>query len=110
MRLAKILNFYNYPARNYQVNDVATIKGFEVIFNNVVTFALGIAGIVFFIMLIVGGFRYIFAGGDPKSAAAARNVITYAIIGLLVLIISYLALLLIEFFTGAQITTFNLTA
>jgi len=89
--------------------DVATIKGFEVIFANVLSVALALAGIVLFVMLIMGGFRYMTAGGDPKAAGAARNTITYAIIGMLLLLVSYLILLLIERFTGAKITVFNLT-
>lgn len=94
----------------HQIGGVATIKGFEVIFNNVVTVALGLAGIVLFIMLILGGFKFMLAGGDPKTAAAARNTITYAVLGLVVLILSYLILELIRQFTGANVTVFNLTA
>ena len=40
-----------------------------------------IAGILTFIWLIIGGFRLLFSGGDPKNIAGARDNITFALIG-----------------------------
>ena len=45
---------------------------------------LTIAGILTFIWLIIGGFRLLFSGGDPKNVAGARDNITFAIIGLVI--------------------------
>ncbi len=41
-----------------------------------------IVGIVAVIMIIVGGFRYVTAGGDSNSVSSAKNTIIYALIGL----------------------------
>jgi len=63
---------------------------------------LGIAGLVFFAMLIVGGFRYLNAGGDEKATTAARNTLTQAFIGLVIVIASVLILQLVSTIFGIR--------
>ncbi len=89
-------------------NGVATIANLECVFQNVVQAFLGFAGIVLFILLIVGGFRFITSGGDPKAVEGAKKTITSAIIGLIVILLSYLILVLIKAITGVDVTTFKL--
>ncbi len=43
-----------------------------------------VVGIVAVIMIIYGGFRYITSGGDANNISTAKNVILYAIIGLII--------------------------
>jgi hypothetical protein len=43
-----------------------------------------VVGIVAVIMIIIGGFRFVTAGGDSSNVAAARSTILYAIVGLVV--------------------------
>lgn len=89
-------------------NDVATLKGLEGVFENVVQIVLGLAGIVLFIMIIVGGFKYITAGGDPKGMEGAKKTLTYAIGGMVFLALGFLILRLIEQFTGVTVTQFRI--
>lgn len=63
--------------------------GPEGIFNQITTIALGIIGAVSVIMLIWGGLRYIISGGDSKKITDAKNTILYAIIGLIIAMLSY---------------------
>ncbi|PIT98133.1 MAG: hypothetical protein COT71_02445 [Candidatus Andersenbacteria bacterium CG10_big_fil_rev_8_21_14_0_10_54_11] len=49
---------------------------------------LGIIAIIAVIVIIIAGFRLIISGGDEESARAARRQILYAIIGLVVIILS----------------------
>ncbi len=88
-------------------NCAAVIGGFEGLFANVLNAVLGLAGIVLFIMLIIGGFKYITSGGDPKAAAAARMTLTHAIMGIVLVASAYLILVIIQEFTGADLTTFR---
>jgi len=88
--------------------DVVQLKYLECIFGNVVTIILGLAGIVLFIMLIVGGFRYITSGGDPKSVEAARKTLTSAIGGIVLIALAFLILKFIEVFTGVPVTEFKI--
>jgi len=78
------------------------------IFKNVVNVALGFAGIAFFILLLVGGFKYMSAGGDPKAIDSAKKTLTAAIAGLLVVILSFLVLVFIKEFTGVDLTEFKI--
>lgn len=43
-----------------------------------------IVGIVAVIMIIWGGFRYITSGGDSGNVSAAKNIIIYALVGLVI--------------------------
>lgn len=87
----------------------AKISDLETVFGNVVRSALGFAGIVLFILLLVAGFKYITSGGDPKAVEGARKTLTSAIVGLIVILVSYLILVLIETITGVRVTQFNIT-
>ena len=81
---------------------VATIKGLEAIFFNVVVVILSLAGIVLFIMLIIGGFKYLTAGSSQEQTQSARQTLTYAFIGFIVIVAAFLILRLIGEFTGVQ--------
>lgn len=88
------------------VGDVATIQGFECLFKNILQIVVPIAGLAFFAMFLIGGFKYLTSAGDPKKAAAATSTLTMAFIGIIGVIISWLILLLIEQFTGINVTEF----
>lgn len=47
----------------------------------IISIILGIAAVI---MVIVGGFQYSLASGDPKSADNAKNTVLYAIIGMVI--------------------------
>lgn len=53
---------------------------------NLILFALGIIAVI---MIIYGGFRFVLANGDPGQVKTARETIMYAVIGLVVAILSY---------------------
>lgn len=72
----------------------------EGIFSNIVSIAIGLAGIVFFIMFVVGGFNYLTASGDEGKVQGARKTLTYAIFGLVLIALAYLIIRLISDFTG----------
>ena len=76
--------------------------GLEAVFSSVLNAALALGGIALFIMLLVGGIKYITAGGDSKAAASAQQTLTWAILGLVFLAMAYLILRLIANFTGVQ--------
>jgi hypothetical protein len=78
-------------------------------FNNIVGVALGFAGIGLFIMLLIGGFKFITSGGDPKAAGAAKQTLTFAIVGMILIASAYLIIKIIGQFTGVtDITVFNI--
>lgn len=92
-----------------RVTDVATIKGLETIFYNLVAVSLALAGIVLFIMLLVGGFKYLTAGDNADQAQSARQTLTYGFLGFILIVAAFLILKLIEQFTGVPVTIFKVT-
>ena len=54
------------------------------------TLILGV-GIVAVLMLIIGGFRYVFSQGNEKAVTGAKDTIVYAIIGIIVCLVAYAA-------------------
>jgi hypothetical protein len=61
----------------------------EVLFKNITGALIFIIGALSVIMIIVGGLRYVTSNGDPSNTKAAREIITYSVIGLIVAIASY---------------------
>ena len=82
------------------------LSDLEGVFGNVIKSALALAGVVLFVLLLVGGIKYITSGGDPKAAEGAQKTITYAIGGLILILLSYLILVLIKTITGVDVTQF----
>lgn len=67
-------------------------KYIQYIFN----LALIIAGLIAFLSLVYGGFRYLASAGNPTTMSDARSQITAGILGLVILIASYLILIQIN--------------
>ncbi len=59
------------------------------IFTQITNTILAAVGLIAVIMLIFGGIRYIISGGDQKKVTDAKNTILYAIIGLIIALLSY---------------------
>lgn len=56
---------------------------------DIINYALALAGIVAVAFLIFGGFRYITSGGNDEAAESGKKIITNSIIGLIIIILSY---------------------
>lgn len=85
---------------------VAQLSCIPAVFQNVVTAALLFAGVVAVFMIAYAGIRYITSRGDPKAVEGARNTLTWAVIGLIVIIISFAIINFIAYFTGTQCIRF----
>lgn len=55
----------------------------------IINILIFIIGLVAVIMLIVGGFRYVFSQGNEKSVQGAKDTILYAIIGIVVAVLAF---------------------
>lgn len=88
--------------------DVARLQNLEDIFATIVSLALRAAGLVSFVMILVGGFKYLTSAGDPKAAASARSTLTWGIAGIAIIIGAWLILRLISYFTGIDVTIFEI--
>lgn len=59
------------------------------ILSDLFTIALYLALFLTFFWLVWGAFQYLFAGGNKESLAKARSRITWAIIGLVIIILAF---------------------
>ena len=56
------------------------------VITNTMLFAIGVVAVI---MLIIGGFRYVFSGGNQQSVTGAKDTILYAVIGIVVALLAY---------------------
>ncbi|MBQ3263959.1 hypothetical protein IJH06_02515 [Candidatus Saccharibacteria bacterium] len=59
-----------------------------VVFKDISNVVLGFIGIIAVVMLVIGGIRYMVSGGDSKKITDAKNTVLYAIIGLVICLLS----------------------
>jgi len=63
---------------------------------SVINFALRIIGSIAIIILIIGGFMFMFAQGNQQKIDEAKDIVKYAIIGLLVTFLSYIIVITVQ--------------
>lgn len=68
----------------------------NIIVNNLFVFA----GVIFFLMIIFAGFRFI---GDAKGKEDAQKIVQTALIGFIIMFSAYWVVQIIKFVTGANI-------
>jgi Mn2+/Fe2+ NRAMP family transporter len=83
--------------------DVATLSCINVIFWRVVNILLMFAGLVFVIIIIISGFKFMNSAGDPKTLDGARNTLMNAIIGITIVIVAFLILNIVSTVTGVNV-------
>jgi len=71
------------------------VKGLFCVVVAAINLLLTFAGTVALMFLIYGGFQYIVSGGDEKALMTAKNTITYAILGLFLVLGSIIGLNLV---------------
>ncbi len=88
---------------------VATLDCIPIVFSNVLNFIFGFSAIAALFFVLLAGFKFMTSGGDAKQVEGARKTLTYAIIGLIVVLASYAIIKLIATVTGVScITSFGL--
>ncbi|MEO5690742.1 MAG: pilin [Candidatus Saccharimonadales bacterium] len=56
---------------------------------NIVNILLYIIGAIAVLMIIIGGLRYVISGGDSSQTKGAKDTVLYAVIGLVIAVMSY---------------------
>lgn len=62
-----------------------------------------VAALVFFFILVIGGIRWIASGGDKAQTEGARNQITAALVGLVIVFAAWAIVALIKVFFNVDI-------
>lgn len=78
------------------------------LFQRVINLSVAGAFIAVLFMLIFAGIKYLTSGGEAKGIGQASQTLTWALLGVLFLVIAWLILRLVEAFTGVPVTKFCL--
>lgn len=70
-------------------NGVATLRCIPCFFKYSINFIFALAGIVAVLFIIWSGVRFIISRGDEIQVGKAKKTMTYAIAGLLIIILSF---------------------
>ncbi len=95
-----------WESRGCSEDGVATIKGIECLIENILTPMPSIIALVAVAMIIMAGVKIINAGSDTKAYAAGWSTFNYALIGLILLSVVWLALVIVSNYTGTDVTQF----
>lgn len=68
------------------VGDAPDITGLLCVLVRIISILLTSAGVVALLFLMIGGLRYMASGGDEKAITAAKSAITYAVLGLIIIL------------------------
>lgn len=96
-------------ATNIVPTTITPINNIVGVVKNAITFILIVAFVLAFIFLIIGGLRWIVAGGDEKAVAGARGMITGALIGLVIVLVAFAIIRLVEIFFNVNIISGGVT-
>ena len=77
------------PLGEVGVKNPTKTADFAQIVENTIIWALSIIGSLALLMLIIGGVMYMGSTGDEQKVLTAKKIVTYAIIGLILILLSY---------------------
>ncbi len=88
---------------------VLTLACIPLLIKQLINFGFAAGGVTALVFIIISGIKFIQSKGDPKEAEGAKQTMTYAIIGLIVIV---LAAAIVNFIgavtgTGSCITVFD---
>lgn len=88
------------PVINIPKPDIIKIEKIGELIKAAVGTLLILAALLAFIYLILGGIQWITSGGDKTGMEAARNKITHAIVGLIIVGAAWAIMILVQNFLG----------
>lgn len=97
-------------AGNIIGNDVVTLNCVPILFANIIYWLLVFGGIVALFFIIFSGVKFLTSQGDPKQVEGARKTLTWAIAGLVLILLSFAIINVIADITWVNcITKFGFT-
>ena len=93
-------------AANYKVNTTAPTSYFQdfgAMLTNIMNIVLTIAVVAVLMYLIWGGIEWVTSGGDKGKTESARNKITAAVVGLIIIISAWAITLFVQQLLGIRI-------
>lgn len=78
----------NFVFNKIITSDVATLTS-EAVINNILNTIYFVSGVIAVVMIIVAGFHYVTSAGDSAKITKAKNTITYAVVGIVVILLAF---------------------
>lgn len=85
-----------YPSMKY-FNNIGSLV------NLLVPLAVTVAALIFLFMIFKAAFTMLSSQGDPEKIAEARNILTYGVIGLVIISLSFFIVKVIELVLGIDL-------
>lgn len=92
----------NQPS-NFNITSISSL------ITAIVSVLLIIAAMAAFLYLVIGGIQWITSGGDKAGMESARNKITHAIIGLIIVASAYAIMVVATSFLGLDLNSLEYT-
>lgn len=73
----------------------------------VINISVGVAFVLLTAALVWAGVKFITSGGDAKDLASTWQIVTWALLGIVFLVLAWVVLQLLEAFTGVPVTKFS---
>jgi len=75
----------------FNLRDISPIKNtnFVALLKSILGYAIGIAIPIAALMILVGGYQIMFAGGDPTKVQRGKSTILYTLVGLAIVILAW---------------------
>ena len=83
-------------------SQVATLACIPIVISNVVGWIIRFSMVITLFFIIIAGLSYTTSGGDQKKKDNAKRTLTYAILGLVVILLSFLIIRIISYITGVE--------
>lgn len=80
----------------------ATLNCLPALFKNIIDWLLAFAGTAALFFIIFSGIRIITSGGDAKQLDEARKSLAFAVLGLILILLSFLIINLVSTVTGVD--------
>lgn len=88
---------------NPEVNPIAKLANIGTLVNLLTPLLMSGAALIFGGMLLLMAYKWMTAGSDQEQVAQARNIGTYAVLGIVIILSAYVLVKLIGFVLGIEI-------
>ncbi|MEI6190948.1 MAG: hypothetical protein WCP24_01095 [bacterium] len=78
------------PTGSTTITGMCTFDDLIKLINNIINWIISIAGVIFTISCIYGGFLYITSGSNPGNKAKAKSILYSTLIGFVIILVAWL--------------------
>ena len=73
-------------------NTPTSIQCIPYFINNIIAFAIPFAGVLAVFFIVLSGIKFLTSGGDPGKVEGARRTLTFAVVGLVIILLVFVVI------------------